>query len=293
MMLEASVPLTGQPNALRSVLGDGLFAYLYDLFQFPEGPRLRGRLSHGDAQLQSVPPSLVGELELLLYVLCVPHSPATSFLASYAPRYHPKAQLRTHIIAVQLDSLHDLLASLQRDLEELTSSGGGGEASGYVESLRHVRAWEAQRGRVELGAVPPPLNAASVFGSSAESLARIVCLRKLLGNVEALASALHTRASELRRACASGNAGRVQANTFDRLVPQLPCLVRALGGALRWARLVAPSLLAESASLPSVKLLQQAAVQLEKALAPVQAHEWAKALVLMERFASMIEHSGE
>lgn len=286
-MLEERVPLTGRPNALRGLLGDGAFAFLLDVFMYAEGPRVRGRLSHGDAQLASVPPSLADELLLLLAALALPDSAAAHHLAAYTPRYHPKALLRLQLLA-----LHAALTSLAAALALVAADAAAPPPDApaeFVECLRHLAAGPCPPLATALAAppLPPPVSAAATLFAPPAVLARVVCVRKLCEKLRAVCALAEERTRHLRQQTAAGGAGRRVVAAFDRLVATLPRLASLLAAAARFAFGAAAAVQADGAQ-HDVRLLQRATVCVEKAAAPLSEHSWAKAEASLAALAELV-----
>ncbi|KAI9203950.1 uncharacterized protein BJ171DRAFT_507123 [Polychytrium aggregatum] len=104
----------GCPNQLISVVGRPTMGLLRDLFSWPDGPRIRDRLSHGEAatsaQLAKICVAFETALALLLLKSTDPDHPAQQCIFNsipitalesvedrYCPQYHPLAKLQARV----------------------------------------------------------------------------------------------------------------------------------------------------------------------------------------------------
>ncbi|CAN7995413.1 unnamed protein product [Ixodes hexagonus] len=112
----------GSRNALRKALGDSHFEIYLDLFAYLEGPRLRDRISHGEADLSTVHESLLlhlfgtvaatcaisicenHELQRTLSLQDNAAEPFRSIAVSYCSQFHPIQLLKKKV----LDSIESL-----------------------------------------------------------------------------------------------------------------------------------------------------------------------------------------
>eukprot|EP00698_Gefionella_okellyi_P001423 TRINITY_DN11383_c0_g1_i1.p1 TRINITY_DN11383_c0_g1~~TRINITY_DN11383_c0_g1_i1.p1 ORF type:complete len:717 (-),score=157.00 TRINITY_DN11383_c0_g1_i1:514-2664(-) len=100
VVLSTTMP-DGAANELFRTLGAGCLEALYDLMFENDGPRLRDRLSHGEASIPDCPRPLIAFLwSIVLYLICrrdvpepLPHHPllsdCCSFVKHYQARFHP------------------------------------------------------------------------------------------------------------------------------------------------------------------------------------------------------------
>lgn len=79
---------------------------LLDLLVYPEGPRLRDHISHGEVDLRDLPPSLAAALLTLSLALASKYTEFAlhndlllihTMTSSYQPIFHPVALLRNQV----------------------------------------------------------------------------------------------------------------------------------------------------------------------------------------------------
>lgn len=114
-MLAGAVEGSNQssPNKLRAVLGDGCMNLAIDLFELPGGPRIRDRVSHGEASCEDYHIcSAVCEklLELSVYLLAFDRSQSVKSslvksVDSYKSGFHPLSSCRS-LLGQLLDSVN-------------------------------------------------------------------------------------------------------------------------------------------------------------------------------------------
>ncbi|XP_022250419.1 endoplasmic reticulum membrane-associated RNA degradation protein-like isoform X2 [Limulus polyphemus] len=98
-------------NKIRNVLGDTYIELLLDLLVYPEGPRVRDRLSHGEVLLEDIPHHLVNHvLNISVAICCKFVCPSTGILqeiyvkdvitaaSTYKPHFHPLSILKRKLL---------------------------------------------------------------------------------------------------------------------------------------------------------------------------------------------------
>lgn len=109
----------GDVNKMSEVLGESLMDLLFDLLVYPEGPRVRDKVSHGEANLQDIPESLA--LAVLVAVVmvmwkCSKFTTSTEnelikdlalFESCYCSAFHPMS-----IIKQKIEQTVDIVAKL-------------------------------------------------------------------------------------------------------------------------------------------------------------------------------------
>ncbi|XP_041353424.1 endoplasmic reticulum membrane-associated RNA degradation protein-like isoform X2 [Gigantopelta aegis] len=98
---------SGEENKMALLVGEPCMDLLFDLLVYPDGPRVRDRLSHGEVNLYSVPASLVHPVVYLSLFLCHKFikdsnqnpvtNTAVSKISSYHSLFHPIAVLKQQV----------------------------------------------------------------------------------------------------------------------------------------------------------------------------------------------------
>uniref|UniRef100_A0A8D0UN85 ER membrane associated RNA degradation n=1 Tax=Sus scrofa TaxID=9823 RepID=A0A8D0UN85_PIG len=106
----------GQINQLPLLLGEPAMEFLWDFLNYPEGPRVRDRLSHGEIHLPEFPKAATNQLLAFSFVLLLrfidedllsvfKEKAAVEALISladgYAARCHPVSQLKRQVLSCE------------------------------------------------------------------------------------------------------------------------------------------------------------------------------------------------
>lgn len=100
-----------KPNMVLQILGENYKEVLLDLFFYPEGPRIRDRVSHGEVNLSEIPFYLVNFILTVSIALCCKFLPSDNLLlkneyvqnlhkwiCKYMPVFHPVSLLKQKFI---------------------------------------------------------------------------------------------------------------------------------------------------------------------------------------------------
>ena len=105
-MLVKRLP-NGEQNQLERLFTVGLFDCLLDLLNYPEGPRIRDKLSHGEVDIDNFPKNLAKEIIVACGALLTLNSNSrlpVFLMNEYKSKFHPVSLLRQAII----ESSHSL-----------------------------------------------------------------------------------------------------------------------------------------------------------------------------------------
>jgi hypothetical protein len=109
---------TGEKNQLLCQLGEPLFELLLDWLSYPEGPRLRDRISHAEVEPLVMQQPLLARCLFVALLgllgksnvkaqldpsLCAEEREFFCWLDDYKPCFHPFAMLRSEIISTGVD----------------------------------------------------------------------------------------------------------------------------------------------------------------------------------------------
>ncbi|PIK52488.1 putative endoplasmic reticulum membrane-associated RNA degradation protein isoform X3 [Apostichopus japonicus] len=140
----------GSENKVRHVIGDGILEMLLDLLVYPNGPRFRDRLSHGELDFHSINPILVLILIHIIITLSdklsdqekfkknVFYSKSGRLLCSYKSLFHPIPMLRDDYIRLctTLDSWVGLPGPTN---DELLANGLSNDTSGqFYDEVKNI-----------------------------------------------------------------------------------------------------------------------------------------------------------
>ncbi|XP_062622174.1 endoplasmic reticulum membrane-associated RNA degradation protein-like, partial [Saccostrea cucullata] len=100
----------GERNKLPEMLGENLMDLLFDLLVYPEGPRVRDKVSHGEVLLQDFPESLAEAVLVAMVILILKSSKSadigkngllkelTDFESQYCSVFHPISIIKQKIV---------------------------------------------------------------------------------------------------------------------------------------------------------------------------------------------------
>lgn len=116
----------GDVNKISEALGDSLMDLLFDLMIYPEGPRVRDKVSHGEANLQDIPESLALAVLVAVVMVMWKCSKFTTsnenelikdlaiFESRYCSAFHPMSIIKQKIIQI-VDIVAKLPDAMQYD----------------------------------------------------------------------------------------------------------------------------------------------------------------------------------
>ncbi|XP_022333881.2 endoplasmic reticulum membrane-associated RNA degradation protein-like [Crassostrea virginica] len=103
----------GDVNRISETLGESLMDLLFDLLVYPDGPRIRDRVGHGESNLQNFPESLSSAIVLAFVLVLWKCSKSadqnalfkdlTIFETQYSAFYHPLSIVKQKILQVAED----------------------------------------------------------------------------------------------------------------------------------------------------------------------------------------------
>lgn len=165
------------PDGRENRLQGALLSLLMDLLQYPDGPRVRDRLSHGEADVTGFPRELAGEVLAASCALLSREAAPASWGRRYEVRFHPVSLLKRAILDAA-SSLNDWISLPHPppDDTECTCTWSDDQTFPEVtqcleQSVTHV---------MELFPVSVAPSGVTVFGTSfAETVERVVATAEI------------------------------------------------------------------------------------------------------------------
>ena len=207
------------PSPLLRELSPSGFSGICDFFVYPDGPRIRDRVSHGTCDPALVPESLLASLfELLLHVA----SPSTTPYP-HPSRFHPRALLQQALSPLSL-----AFNSLVRDVAVDWPAAPSRNPEAYAEYWRHLRSWPHRHDGLLLEWAPDPLLA--TLHLPKDYLSKLSLLRETAAVLADTVTTIHSFASDLQASLAADAATSRQSTVFDKLMQHSFLLLTVLHG---------------------------------------------------------------